>query len=119
MEFVVGRADLALPVDDERAVGDLAIIHQHGQRADVQPDTVARGRFASLGEHAIFILWPQGLRCAGCIAVEQAGHFRREQHLSSACRRPFDRVRQRSGIHRRVNSGVRLKKSDAGHRLKP
>src|SRR6185312_11984775 len=50
VELVVPRTDLALAVDYEPAVGDLAFIDQHRERADVNPDAVPPGGFAAAFE---------------------------------------------------------------------
>ena len=72
MHLVVAGADLPFAVDDETAVGELAIVEAYGERADVEPDAVALRRIPACGEHEVFILIPEILRGARAIAVEQA-----------------------------------------------
>ena len=75
----------------------------------------ALGRLATGGEHAILVLAPEVLAARARVAVEQAGHLRREQHLRAARRRLGDRLDQRARIGRRVDPGLRLEERDPGH----
>ena len=69
-------------------------------------------RLAARGEHRVFLLaaqiWPPPAR----IAIEQARHFRREQHRRAARGRLADRVHQRRGVGLGVDAGVRLEQRD-------
>ena len=104
MDLVVARANLALAIDHEAAVGDLAVVGQHRERPDMKPDAVGLGRLAAGGEHQIFVLAPQILARALLVAIEQAGHFGREQHFRAARGGFGDRIDERARIGLRIDA---------------
>ena len=81
----------------------------------MQPDAVLARRRAARGEHRIVLLGCRFAARALGIAVEQARHFGREQHLRPARSRLADRADQGLGIGRGVDPGVRLEERDPGH----
>ena len=111
------RADLALAVDHEAAVGDLAVFDQHRERADMEPDPVLGRGLASRRRVPVVLLPLQILARARRIAVEQARHFRREQHFRAARRRLRSIASTRAPrICLRIDAGGRLEEGDPGHR---
>src|SRR6476646_471542 len=72
-------------------------------------------RIPAGGEHKVIVLIPEILRCTRAIAVEQARHFRREQHFGAASRGFVHRIDERAGMLLRVDTRVRLVQGDLRH----
>src|SRR3546814_8287970 len=53
MELVVARADRAMIVDHEAAIGEPPVVAPERERAAMNPSTMPRRRLAHRGEHAI------------------------------------------------------------------
>ena len=95
MDLVVAGADLALVVDHEAAIDELAAVLRRASASEPRwtqmPASAAASRTAaSTGSSASL------RRCAAArvaVAVEQAAHLRREQHRRAAGRRLVDRAR--------------------------
>src|SRR6476469_10946940 len=51
MHLVIGRTYFAGTVDDEAAIGDLAVLGKDRKRSDVKPDPVTRRSLAAGGKH--------------------------------------------------------------------
>ena len=83
-------------VDHEPAIGELAVLGAHRQRAEMHPQCRALRRLAAGGEDLILFLLRRLLARPLGITVEQARHFRREQHRRAARRRLIDRSTRRS-----------------------
>ena len=79
VDLVIARADLALAVDDEPAVGDIAALRQHSERSEVKPDTVPARGLAARGEQIVLSLVTQARGRASGVAIEQSRHFGREK----------------------------------------
>ena len=96
MDLVVARADFA-----RRSITKprLASLPSSPSTASEPRWSQMPARFAAVaagGEHRIVLLAPNACRRALAIAVEQARHFRREQHRRPARRRFADRRDQRA-----------------------
>ena len=76
MELVVARANLAFAIDQEAAVGDLAIAGQDRERAEVKPDPVATRRLAAGCEHLIVLLRRGGFSRRGPNRGRESRHLR-------------------------------------------
>ena len=71
MDLVVAGADLALVIDDERTVGDLAGARANGERSEMDPQSVVARRGAAGGEDDVLAFLADRGGGAPGIAVEE------------------------------------------------
>src|SRR3546814_8518186 len=96
MELVVARADRAMIVDHEAAIGEPPVVAPERERAEMHPYTMPRRRLAHRGEHAIVGLGRDPRRPARAITIEQPGHFGGEPRRRPLAARALDRVDRKS-----------------------
>jgi len=80
VDLVVARLHMAGAVDDEAAVRHFSIVDEDRERPQVNPYPMLARGIAASSEDEVMVLRAQVRRSALGIAVEQPGHFRREQH---------------------------------------
>src|SRR5438445_10850135 len=115
MDLVVAGADLPLAVDDEAAVGYLAVADQNRERANIEPDMVAPCGFAAGGEDDVVLFAAQAVGGPSAVPVEQPRHLGREEHFRAARRRFGNNCAQGARVRLRIDAGVRLEQSDFRH----
>ena len=98
----LGRGNLAIGIDHEATVGPLAILAQHRERAEIDPDRQLPRRVARCCQHRVLRLADNVRRRTSPVPVQQPAHLGREQHRRPALgrlARPIDnrlRVGQRT-----------------------
>lgn len=116
MYLVVTPTDFAQMVDHETAINQLAAAARQRQRSEMNPDAgFPRGRPDGL-QHFVFFLDASLAEGALAVSVEHSGHFRREQHGSTAIRRLAHGNDQSLGVGDGFDPALRLIESDP-HRI--
>jgi hypothetical protein len=116
VHLVVARGNRAVRRDDESAVDPFApATALERERAERYPQAVLARSFTDTGKDGRSVFAADRPGSAFAIAIEQARHFGREQHVGAPGRSLCDRVFERCGIGPGIDARSHLQDSDACH----
>src|SRR5690606_14981327 len=115
VQLVVSGTNIAVAIDHKRTIGPAPVLAHDGKRTYVDPDAFTGGSLSHGGEHTVFILPPDILRCARPFPVEKSRHLRSEEYRRSTGASLDHCGRESCGVSIGINAARHLKQGRTSH----